>query len=98
MTKNFNQNSKKNIINDLLYKSLIGEEIEIIDSKIKSQIGVKGKIIFESQNMLKIDSKGILKQYLKSNLKIKILSKQKPLYMDGRLLFSTSINRIKKIK
>lgn len=89
---------KKQIEHDLLYKSLIGKEIEIIDSKNKKQIGLKGILVYESANMLILEVKGKIVKILKGNVVLKADYKGKALNMDGRLLLGTLINRLKKMR
>ena len=90
--------SKKQLEFDVLYTFLIGKEIEITDSKIKNQIGIKGVLIYETASMLILDVQGSEKKILKNNVFIKFDFKGKALNMDARLLFLTITNRIKKIK
>ncbi|MCA9458922.1 MAG: ribonuclease P protein subunit [Nanoarchaeota archaeon] len=90
--------SKKQLEFDLTCQSLIGKEIEIIDSKNKNQIGMKGTLIYESAKLIYLEYDGSIKRIIKSNIILKFEHKGKALNMDGRLLFSTIINRIKKIK
>ncbi len=90
--------TKKQIEFDVIYSYLIGKEIEITDSKIKNQIGLKGILIYETATLLILEVEGCEKKILKNNVKIKFDYKGKALNMDARLLFSTITNRIKKIK
>ena len=90
--------SKNKIKFDILYLFLIGKEIEIIDSKISNQLGIKGVLIYETAKMLILDLGGCKKNILKSNIVIKFDYEGKALNMDGRLLLFTITNRIKKIK
>lgn len=53
-------------------KELIGEEIEIVDSTNKSQMGMQGKVVDETKSTLKIDCAGGIKTLLKNNLVFKI--------------------------
>lgn len=89
---------KKRTEFDLLYKSLIGKEIEILFSKNKNQIGLKGIIVYESANCLYLEIGGKTRRILKDGLKLRFEFEGKALNMDANLLFSTIINRIKKIK
>ncbi len=45
----------------LMRLELIGKKAEIVASKNKSYIGIKGTIIDETKNMLNIDGKKVLK-------------------------------------
>lgn len=91
---------KKQIEYGVLYKSLIGKEITITFSKIKTQIGLKGTIIYESANFLHVKVEKELKtvKIFKNNVFFDITIDGKALNMDARLLFSTVLHRIKKIK
>lgn len=91
--------SKKELEFEVLLKSLVGKKIEILSSKIKSQEGLKGTIIYESANFFHIKPEtGDIVKIMKKNIKFKTTVEGKPLYIDGRLLFSTVLSRIKKIK
>ncbi len=81
-----------------LYKSLVGSRIEIIESKNPNQIGKSGIVIHESANFLVLHGNGFTSRILKRNIVFKTTIKGKPLYIDGRLLFNTLTNRIKKLK
>jgi RNase P/RNase MRP subunit p29 len=90
--------SKQEVEYEVLYKSLIGKDIEIINSSNKNQIGIKGKIIHETANFYVLSKNASNTRILKRNIEFKAFVKGKPLYIDGRLLFNTLTNRIKKIK
>jgi len=90
--------SKNSIKNDLLFLPLIGKDIEIIESKNQNQIGFSGKIIFESSNLLYVENNDKTSRILKNNVVLKFDYKGKPLKVDGRLLLSTVLSRIKKFR
>ncbi|MFH1209571.1 MAG: ribonuclease P protein subunit [archaeon] len=50
---------------------LIGSYIEIIESKNKSLIGLKGKVIDQTKNTITIDCKNKTKKIILSQVKIK---------------------------
>ena len=79
----------------VLYKSLIGREIQILDSTNKNQIGIKGVLVYESSNMFFLDNNIKL---LKSSIIFKVKIQDKELKVDGRLLNSTLTQRIKKFR
>lgn len=70
-------------------KELIGEEIEITDSKNKTLIGIKGKIVEETKNTLTLNDG---KKILKSHVSIKIGDK----IVDGKTIQKKPEDRIKK--
>lgn len=90
--------SKKDIKEYILYRSLVGLDIEILESKIKNQIGIKGKIIHETDNFFHIHQNGRISRVYKPNITFKISIKGKPLKVEGSLLMSSVINRIKKMR
>ncbi|MBU0536385.1 MAG: ribonuclease P protein subunit [Nanoarchaeota archaeon] len=73
---------------------LIGLDVEVIGSKNKSDIGIKGKIIDETKNCLVINTKNGEKKMIKENIIIKI--PEKGLKLDGKLLANRPEDRIKK--
>lgn len=91
---------KKKIEYEVLYKSLVGSKIEITNSKIKNQIGLVGIIVHESSNFfhLKLLKEQKIVRIFKNNVFFNITLEGKPLNIDGRLLFFTVLQRIKKIK
>ena len=48
---------------------MIGSSIEIIESKNKSLIGLKGKVIDETKNILTINTEKGIKKVIKSQIK-----------------------------
>jgi RNase P/RNase MRP subunit p29 len=93
-----NSSEKKELIHDLLYHSLIGKEVEIINSKNKRQVGIKGIIVYETANFFHIEKKAHIVKILKENIELRLIHKGKALNMDGRLLTGTVTYRIKKLR
>jgi|TARA_Y100000310_G_scaffold159627_1_gene159241 ribonuclease P protein subunit POP4 len=77
---------------------LIGLTMEITEAKNKSLIGLKGKIIDETRNMLTLDTKKGIKKLIKSQVKLKMKFKNKNIEIDGRLLVNRPEDRIKKVR
>ncbi len=111
MSKNRNKQNSKNSANstiklsakrqievDLTLKSLIGKTIKIHKSTIANQVGIKGKIVLETANFLILSQNGSTINILKNNVTIELEYKGQPLYMDGRFIYSTLTQRIKKFK
>ena len=71
---------------------LIGEEIEVINSPNKSLRGIRGKVIDETKETLKIQIKGKVKMIIKSVVTIK-LSDGKTI--EGKMIDSRSEERLK---
>lgn len=90
--------SKKDIKDQILYTSLVGKEIEILDSKNKNQIGLKGIIVYETAKFFHVSQNGSIKRIYKPNIQFKVFLKGKPLKVEGCLLFSSVVYRIKKMR
>jgi len=90
--------SKKKTEFDILYNSLIGSKIEIIESSNKNLVGISGILVFESSNLFFIDCDNSLKKVLKNSVRIKVETGFGNFLIDGNLLLGTIISRIKKMK
>ena len=63
---------------------LIGEEVEVFESKNASNLGLRGKIIDETKSTIIIDHNGTMKTVLKSNITIRMVK-------DGKLIQGISL-------
>lgn len=77
-----------------LKKELIGSEIKVIDSKNRANIGIDGKIIDETKNMIMLGTKKGVKKLIKEDVTIKLL--KEGIIISGKLLVSRPEDRIKK--
>ena len=50
----------------------IGKEVEVVDARNRSYIGIKGKVIDETKNLVIIERNGKVKKILKSGTKFKV--------------------------
>ena len=73
--------------------NLIGKNIEITKSKNKSLIGIKGKIIDETKNMLILDNQ---KKLIKSQSTFRVKIRNNIYEIDGKILQNRPEDRIKK--
>ncbi len=89
---------KKQLEYEVIFMSLIGKEIEILEAKNKNLIGIKGVLVKETANLLFLEVGGLTKRILKSQVILKAEVEGKPLKIDGRLLLSTVLSRIKKLR
>ena len=80
-------------IKDIIKYELIGCSVEITDSENKSLIGIKGKIIDETKNMLTLDNQ---KKIIKDQSILKIEINKKTYQINGKLLVGRSEDRLKK--
>jgi len=78
---------------DIVSMNLIGKSIEITKSKNKSLIGVKGKVIDETKNMIILDNQ---KKLIKSQSTFKIKIKNNTYEINGKVLQTRPEDRIKK--
>ena len=81
---------------DAVRHELIGKMAEIVDSKNKSDIGIKGNIIDETKTSLLIEDKNKKKQVFKKNIILAINIKDKQFKIKGERLFGKPKERIKK--
>ncbi len=64
------------MVKKLLEIELIGSVIEVIDSRNKYLIGIKGKVIDETRNIIIIeDENNKIKKLIRSQVKIKMVKK-----------------------
>ncbi|ACX72090.1 Ribonuclease P, Rpp29 [Methanocaldococcus vulcanius M7] len=85
--------------NNILRHELIGLDVEIIDAKNKSMIGIKGKVIDETRNTLKIEKKDGREVIIPKDIAIFVfLLKNCKVKVDGRLLVGRPEDRLKKKK
>ena len=79
----------------LLRQELIGTNIEIIDSKNKDLIGLKGKIINETKNMFMINNHKI-KKIPKDKVIISIEMNKNKIKIPGKYFIGRPEDRLKK--
>lgn len=78
---------------DIVKYELIGSTIEVIDSKNKSLIGIKGKIIDETKNMFILENG---KKLIKSQSTFKLWFNNKKYKIKGEILVGRPEDRLKK--
>ncbi len=74
----------KDKIMDFLRDEFIGKKVEIVESKNKDLVGIKGKIVDETKNMFEIESKGKTKKVQKNICKFKFLPEN--IIIDGKII------------
>ena len=80
-------------LKNIVSMNLIGKNIEITKSKNKSLIGIKGKIIDETKNMLILDNQ---KKLIKSQSTFRVKIRNNIYEIDGKILQNRPEDRIKK--
>lgn len=83
-------------IKDITRHELIGLNIEIVEAKNKALIGLKGKVIDETKNLLIIQTKKGEKKILKDQVTLNIKVKDKKVQLEGKLLVGQPEDRLKK--
>jgi ribonuclease P protein subunit POP4 len=82
---------------NLVRNELIGLSVQIVDSKNKTLIGLKGKIIDERKNILLIRSKDVEKKVIKDTSTFMFtLPSKKKVKIKGELLIGAPWDRLKK--
>ena len=82
---------------NLLKHELIGLECEIKESSNTSQVGLKGKVVDETRNLLTIETKDGEKKVEKKNIKIMFkLPTEEKVVVDGELLIGRPEIRTKR--
>lgn len=81
---------------DIKRHELIGLDIEVIDAKNKSLIGIKGKIIDETRNTIKVIHENQEKILLKEQLTFITKIDDKKIKINGKILVGKPEERIKK--
>lgn len=82
-------------IDELLRGELIGLKVEVINSKDRSKIGIKGTIIDETKNMLIIDKGRKVVKIPKDICEFKIHTKKGIFLIEGKLLKGRPEERLK---
>lgn len=77
---------------EVIQHELIGLTIEVISAENKSLIGLKGKIVDETRNLLILENG---KKIIKSNATFKIKFKNKNISVRGSLLVGRPEDRLK---
>jgi len=77
---------------------LIGLNLKIIESKNQDLVGLQGKVIDETKNMLTIETKKGIKKIIKSEIKMRLNVKGKEFDVDGKILVRRPEDRIKKVR
>lgn len=78
----------------MLRHELIGCNIKIIESKNHTLVGLKGKIINETQNTITLQNQRVTKKIIKNQIKIRINNQTK--VINGEDLIGRPYDRIRK--
>ena len=83
-------------LRDVTKLELIGLDIEVVQAKNLSLIGLKGKIIDETKNTITIRKNNELKKLLKDQIIVNIKFPKETIQINGKLLLGRPEERIKK--
>ena len=75
---------------------LVGSQIEVVESKNKANIGIKGKIIDETRDTILIECADGAKRLIKKNITIIVYQKNQKTRIEGKKLIGRSEERIKR--
>ena len=74
----------------------IGKELEVIEADNPSLVGIKGKVIDETKNMLIIEQNNETKKLVKKQVTIKAKIEDKEIIIKGEILQGRPEERLKK--
>ena len=74
----------------------IGKELEVIEADNPSLVGIKGKVIDETKNMLIIERNNETKKLVKKQVTIKVKIEDKEIIIKGEILQGRPEERLKK--
>lgn len=82
---------------NLIHHELIGLPVEIVASTNQDQVGLKGKVVDETRNMLMIEKEGHqIKRTAKDGVTFVFALSEAKVKVNGRLLLARPENRIQK--
>ena len=73
--------------------TLLGKKVEVIQSSNRYEIGIKGLVIEDTKNMIKIRTENGVKMLIKNNIILMVNDKK----IDGNLLIGKEEERIKRM-
>jgi len=83
-------------LKDILKYEFIGLKAEVVDSRNKANIGIKGKIVDETRNTLVIETSRGRKKLMKENITVMVMFDNKKIKIRGKLLVGRPEERIKR--
>lgn len=80
---------------EIFKKEIIGLTTEVIDSKNKDNVGIKGRILDETKNTIVIDYKKKQKRLFKNNVELKFIINKEKINVKAGLFLGRPKDRIK---
>ena len=81
---------------ELVQRTWIGLEIAVVEARNKSLVGLKGKVVDESKEMLTVQTATGEKKVVKEQARFQVYDQDKQFLVDGKLLVGRPEERIKK--
>jgi len=81
---------------NILKHELIGLQVKVVESKVKSQVGFEGKIVDETRDTLLISTRRGEKKVLKRDVKIQTKVADEAIKITGKNLVGKPEDRLKK--
>ncbi|MBI1969713.1 ribonuclease P protein subunit [Candidatus Woesearchaeota archaeon] len=81
---------------ELVQRTWIGLEIAVVEARNKSLVGLKGKVVDESKEMLTVQTATGEKKVVKEQARFQVHDQGKQFLVDGKLLVGRPEERIKK--
>lgn len=85
-------------LGDIVRHELIGRDIKIVGAKNKSLEGIRGKIVYETKNLIHVETETGIKKLIKDQITIKMNYKGKTIEINGKLLVGRPEERVKKVR
>lgn len=85
-------------VKEFLQSEIIGMKMEVINSKNKNLIGIKGDIVDETKHTLTIKDNEKIRILLKKQITLKIYDQTNEIKIKGELLVGRPEDRLKKWK
>ena len=82
--------------NNLIAHELIGLDVEVVNCSDPYQIGIKGKVIYETKNLLLIKTKNKIIKLIKKNCVFKFHLQNEDVIVEGESIAYDPIKRTEK--
>ncbi|MBW3021012.1 ribonuclease P protein subunit [Candidatus Woesearchaeota archaeon] len=79
----------------MIQKEFIGTQLEIVESSNVQNVGLKGKVVFETKSTFEIETSKGKKKVIKKQNKFKFIENGKEFLIDGKSIEKAPEERIK---
>lgn len=84
--------------NEVLKHELIGLKAKVVSAENKSLVGINGKIVDETRNMISIDDDSKIRKIAKSQVILQVDYRGHIYEINGKIIVNRPEDRIKKIR